>query len=83
MRPFKTLAISATLTLTTAIGAYAQEVVRIAEPNWASGRAMAGLIKVIVEDKLGGQAEIVPGTNAVIFAGMDRGKGEIDDHPDV
>ncbi|MEO0773686.1 MAG: glycine betaine ABC transporter substrate-binding protein [Pseudomonadota bacterium] len=83
MRPFKTFAISATLSLSTAVGAYAQELVRIAEPNWASGRAMAGLIKVIVEDKLGGQAELVPGTNAVIFAGMDRGKGEIDVHPDV
>ena len=83
MRAFKTFAIAATLTLTTAVSAYAQEVVRVAEPNWASGRAMAGLIKVVIEDKLGGQAELVPGTNAVIFAGMDRGKGEIDVHPDV
>ena len=83
MRPIKTLAITATLALTTATGAIAQELVRIAEPNWASGRAMAGLIKVIVEDSLGVEAELVPGTNAVIFAGMDRGKGEIDVHPDV
>lgn len=83
MRSLKTLALATTLSLSTAVGAYAQELVRIAEPNWASGRAMAGLIKVIVEDKLGGQAELVPGTNAVVFAGMDRGKGEIDVHPDV
>ena len=83
MRPFRTLAISTALTLTTAVGAFAQELVRVAEPNWASGRAMAALIQVIIEDELGGQVELVPGTNAVIFAGMDRGRGEIDVHPDV
>ena len=83
MRNLKTLAMSATLAMSTAFGAYAQELVRIAEPNWASGRAMAGLIKVIIEDKLGGEVELVPGTNAVIFKAMDRGKGEIDVHPDV
>lgn len=83
MGRLKTLAVSASLVASTAIGAYAQEVVKIAEPNWASGRAMAGLIKVVIEDKLGGKAELVPGTNAVIFKAMDRGKGEIDVHPDV
>ena len=83
MRPFGTLAISTSLALATATGAYAQELVRVAEPNWASGRAMAALIQVIIEDELGGQVELVPGTNAVIFAGMDRGRGEIDVHPDV
>jgi glycine betaine/proline transport system substrate-binding protein len=61
----------------------AQEVVNIAEPNWASGKAIAGLIKVIIDTKLGGKSELVPGTNAVVFKGMDRGKGEIDVHPDV
>ncbi|GAB5468461.1 MAG: glycine betaine ABC transporter substrate-binding protein [Rhodospirillales bacterium] len=83
MNIVKTLALSAALTAVGATGLLAQEVVRVAEPNWASGRAMASLIKVVIEDKLGGQAELVPGTNAVIFAGMDRGKGEIDVHPDV
>ncbi|WP_035898859.1 glycine betaine ABC transporter substrate-binding protein [Labrenzia sp. DG1229] len=83
MGKLKTLALSATLVMSTAVGAIAQEVVKVAEPNWASGRAMAGLIKVVIEDKLGGKAELVPGTNAVIFKAMDRGKGEIDVHPDV
>lgn len=83
MGTFKTLALSATLVMSTTVGVVAQEVVKVAEPNWASGRAMAGLIKVVIEDKLGGKAELVPGTNAVIFKGMDRGKGEIDVHPDV
>ena len=83
MRRFKLLALSAALTVSAAAGSFAQEVVKVAEPNWASGRAVAGLIKAIIEDKLGGKAELVPGTNAVIFKAMDRGKGEIDVHPDV
>ncbi len=74
---------TAALAAAGATGAGAQEVIKVAEPNWASGRAMAALIKVVIEDKLGGQAELVPGTNAVIFKAMDRGKGEIDVHPDV
>lgn len=83
MKKYRSLALAVTLALTSSTAAFAQEVVNIAEPNWASGRAMAGLIKVIIEDKLGGKAELVPGTNAVIFKAMDRGKGEIDVHPDV
>lgn len=83
MWSYKSLAISTTFALVVATGSNAQELVRVAEPNWSSARAMAGLIKVIIEDKLGGQAEIVPSTNAVIYAGMDRGKGDIDVHPDV
>lgn len=83
MWSYKSLVISTTFALVAATSSNAQELVRVAEPNWSSARAMAGLIKVIIEDKLGGQAEIVPSTNAVIYAGMDRGKGDIDVHPDV
>ena len=83
MRTLAQLTIGIALAVATVANAGAQELVRIAEPNWASGRAIAGLIKVVIEDKLGGSAELVPGTNAVIFKAMDRGKGEIDVHPDV
>ena len=37
MGKFRTLALSATLVVSTALGAVAQEVVKVAEPNWASG----------------------------------------------
>lgn len=83
MKDWKGVALSMSMIMATSATALAQDVVNIAEPNWASGRAMAGLIKVIIEDKLGGKADLVPGTNAVIFKAMDRGKGEIDVHPDV
>lgn len=63
--------------------ATAAESVNVGAPNWTSAKAMASLIKVLVEEKLGGTANLVPGTNATIFQGMDRGKGDIDVHPDV
>ena len=83
MKKFATLAMSATLAMCIAFGAYAQETIMVGQPNWISARAMAGLVKVVIEDKLGGKAELVPGTNAAIFKEMDRGKGGIDVHPDV
>ncbi len=83
MKILKAMGVSILASCLAPAAGLAQDLIKVAEPNWASGRAMAGLIKVVIEDKLGGQVELVPGTNAVIFAGMDRGKGEIDVHPDV
>ena len=83
MPKLKNLVLSAVFVTLATGGAQAQEVITVAEPNWASGRAMAGLLQVVIEDKLGKEVQLVPGTNAVIFRAMDRGKGEIDVHPDV
>jgi len=83
MRKLMFAAATAAALSASALPAFAQELVKIAEPNWASGRAIAGLIKVIIDDRLGGKSELVPGTNAVVFKAMDRGKGEIDVHPDI
>ncbi len=83
MKMWKITLQSIAMVMVTTATSFAQDVVKIAEPNWASGRAIAGLVKVVIEDKLGGKAELVPGTNAVVFKAMDRGKGEIDVHPDV
>ncbi|MDE0523879.1 MAG: glycine/betaine ABC transporter substrate-binding protein [Boseongicola sp.] len=63
--------------------AMAQERVNVAAPNWSSATAIAHLIKVLVDQKVGGEATLVPGTNATIYQGMDRGKGDIDVHPDI
>ena len=63
--------------------ALAAEKVNVAAPNWSSATAIAHLIKVLVDEKVGGEATLVPGTNATIYQGMDRGKGDIDVHPDV
>lgn len=61
----------------------AQSKVMVGEPSWPGAKIIATLIKVVIEDKLGGEADLVPGTNPVIFAAMDGGKGDIDVHPDV
>ncbi len=61
----------------------AAESVNIGTPAWTGAQAIANLIKVVVEERIGGTAELVPGTNATIFQAMDQGKGDIDVHPDV
>lgn len=61
----------------------AQSAVVIGEPSWPGAKIIAHLIRTVITSRLGGQASIVPGTNPVIFAAMDGGKGDIDVHPDV
>ena len=77
----------ATLTLTAAVGlaapALAAEKVAIGVPSWTGAQAIANLLKVVVETRIGGEATLVPGNNATIFQAMDQGKGDIDVHPDV
>lgn len=80
----KTL-LSATCALFVGFGgaASAAESVNIGAPAWTGAQAIAHLIQEIVETKIGGEATLVPGNNAAIFAAMDAGKGDIDIHPDV
>ena len=59
------------------------ERVAIGEFKYANYQGIMHLIKALVEDRLGGEVEIVPANNAMMYAGMDRGKGEIDVHADV
>jgi glycine betaine/proline transport system substrate-binding protein len=76
------------LTLATAISvfampAFAAEEVKIGVPSWTGAQAIANLLAAVVEMRIGGKAELVPGNNATIFQAMDQGKGDIDVHPDV
>ncbi|MEO0567084.1 MAG: glycine betaine ABC transporter substrate-binding protein [Pseudomonadota bacterium] len=75
-----TLAVSLALAST---GAMAQEKVMIGEPGWPGAKIMAQIIGTVIETRLGGEVGYAPGTNAVIFASMDGGRGDIDVHPDV
>ena len=75
--------LSASIIALCASATWAQETVNVAAPNWSSATAIAHLIKVLVDEKVGGEATLVPGTNATIYQGMDRGKGDIDVHPDI
>ena len=71
------------LSMTVSTAALAAEKVNIGAPAWTGAQAIAHLIQEIVVSKIGGEANLVPGDNAAIFAAMDAGKGDIDVHPDV
>jgi glycine betaine/proline transport system substrate-binding protein len=76
------------ITLATAISvmtlpAFAAEEVKIGVPSWTGAQAIAHLLGAVVEMRIGGKAEMIPGNNATIFQAMDQGKGDIDVHPDV
>ncbi|WP_136659389.1 glycine betaine ABC transporter substrate-binding protein [Nitratireductor sp. XY-223] len=79
----KKLMLAALFAASTSLSAQAADTVMIGEPSWPGAKIIANLIKVVIEEKLGGEAELVPGTNPVIFAAMDGGRGDIDVHPDV
>lgn len=68
------------LSSTLAISA---EKVNIGSPSWTGAQAIAALLQAVVVERIGGEANLVPGNNATIFQGMDQGKGDIDVHPDV
>jgi len=74
-----------TATLLTAFSApaFAVEAVKIGVPTWTGAQAIAHLLGAVVEMRIGGKVEMVPGNNATIFQAMDQGKGDIDVHPDV
>ena len=76
------------LTVATAMSmfaapAFAAEEVKIGVPSWTGAQAIAHLLAAVVEMRIDGKAELVPGNNATIFQAMDQGKGDIDVHPDV
>ncbi len=73
---------AATLSLCS-VPALASEKVNIGVPSWTGAQAIANLLAAVVEMRIGGEAELVPGNNATIFQAMDQGKGDIDVHPDV
>ncbi len=76
------LSLAAAVSL-SALSVQASEKVNIGVPSWTGAQAIANLLKVVVEERIGGEAELVPGNNATIFQAMDQGKGDIDVHPDV
>lgn len=80
----KKLTLTATLALAIgASGSMAQEKVMVGEPSWPGAKIMSRVIGQVIETRLGAEADYAPGANAVIFASMDGGRGDIDVHPDV
>ncbi len=63
-----------------AASASAQEKVAISDLNWTGAKAIAHVIKAVIEGPLGSEAEIIEGLSdqAIIGAGMDKGDGSAD-----
>lgn len=78
----KSLGLASAVSL-LALPAFATEEVKIGVPSWTGAQAIAYLLGEVVESRIGGKVEYVPGNNATIFQAMDQGKGDIDVHPDV
>ncbi len=83
MMSLKQSLMSATLLIAFSAPAFAVEAVKIGVPTWTGAQAIAHLLGAVVEMRIGGKVEMVPGNNATIFQAMDQGKGDIDVHPDV
>ncbi|SNT73868.1 glycine betaine ABC transporter substrate-binding protein [Paracoccus seriniphilus] len=76
-------AFTALAALSLATAASAQDTVKVGEPSWPGAKIMSRVIAQVIQTRLGGVTEYAPGANAVIFAAMDGGRGDIDVHPDV
>lgn len=64
------------------VPAFAEDV-SIGVPTWTGAQAIAYVLGNVVETRIGGTVDYVPGNNATIFQAMDQGNGDIDVHPDV
>lgn len=73
----------ATATSLLALPAVAAEKVNIGVPSWTGAQAIAYVLGEVVESRIGGTVDYIPGNNATIFQAMDQGNGDIDVHPDV
>lgn len=82
MKIIKTAIVAGILSLFVSFSSFAEKV-KIGDPGWTGATAIANLLAAVVTDKMGGEAELVPGNNTAIYGAMDRGKGEIEVHPDV
>ncbi len=84
MKPMKVLMTGAAIAaLSTA--ATAQEKVAISDLNWTGAKAIAHVIKAVIEGPLNSEAEIIDGLSdqAIISAGMDKGDGSADVYTDM
>ncbi len=79
------------LVTTAAIGALlavghsasAEEEIAIGELSWDGQRAIAYVMKAVIELRIGGSAELKKSEAAVIMASMDKGDGGLDVYPDM
>ena len=82
MRVLKSTLIAGLISILVPFSSFAEKV-KIGDPGWTGATAIANLLAAVVTDKMGGEAELVPGNNTAIYGAIDRSKGEIEVHPDI
>ena len=63
----RTSLITASLLSAMSVPAFAGEEVKIGVPSWTGAQAIAHLLGAVVEMRIGGKVEMVPGNNDTIF----------------
>ena len=61
----------------------AAEKVMIAEFKYPAAAFRVKVIQVLLEERLGIESDTATGDHAMFYAGMHRGKGDIDIHPEI
>ena len=82
MKILKKTVIVAALAVATSTASYAEQV-NIGDPGWTGATAIANLLAAVITEKMGGEADLIPGNNTSIYGAIDRSKGEIEVHPDI
>jgi len=86
MKPIKITALGLALALSATGAAQAAGAkVTISDLNWTGAKAIANIIKAVIEGPLGSEAEIIAGLSdqSIISAGMDKGDGSADVYTDM
>lgn len=76
------LALATAIVFVSSAGMAADKVT-LALFKYPSAEARVQLIKILLEEKLGLEVDTKTGDHATFYAGMHRGKGDIDVHPEV
>ncbi len=81
MRTIRSIAAAAAISLSVGSYAHAQDAtVALSDLNWTGAKAIAHVLKAVIEGPLGSEAKIVKGLSdqAIVSAGMDKGDGSAD-----
>ena len=70
MKIIKSTLVAVLISLFATFSTYAEKV-KIGDPGWPGATAIANLLAAVVIDKMGGEAELVPGNNTAIYGAID------------
>ena len=70
MNVIKKILVAGIISLFVPASSFAEKV-KIGDPGWTGATAIANLLAAVVIDKMGGEAELVPGNNTAIYGAID------------